>query len=415
MLRLTSLLKYLLLLFCSCLLAWLLPLTYKFLTEGEALPQFVIYSSLQGDFLLQKHEGDSVYYEDRQGNSFTQFEADSLLPTLNYPMLMMEGRMPDSVLGKEVSADILQNANFFFSHAPDEVNQVKPALYPLLESQPPRIVLAYPNDIFRLVKDGIEFLKMNENVLDTAKSELYTQCMLDAGVSFPIVTIGGNPTPMKDYDEGYVFTDQNKALFQLKMVKGKPWVKRLSEPLTEALSHIFVTEYPDKRFLAFLLDVKGQLFALEQGSYKITAIGLPNFNPVTDDLIILGNLFDWNVELDRDGIRYMYAIDNENLSRLSELIIQPEEDLYMKIGHYLFPFELSFESELDKFFRPHCSAYSFKALAVNVFVLILFLMLYRFRSRSRKFWSKDLIIPSLLLFIFGLYTLLPALIFTKRS
>ncbi len=346
-----KLLKYAYYSFVALLMAWLLPATYDFLTKEANTPQFIVYSSINKDFLLQERVGDSIYYKDRKGNHFNQYQGDSLLPTLSYPMLMMEGRMPDSILGQEVSATIIQDANFYFTLEPQTENQHTVPLYPLMESKPKRMMLNYPDDVFRLTDTGIEFINMDENSLFEEKSAQYTKVMKEAGVSFPIETIGGNPTPKKDYDEGYVLSDKEHHLFHFKMVEGEPFVKEIKHELKEPIDYIYVTEYPDRRFLAFLLDRQGQFYALEQGSLNIRPIGLPKFDPRTDDLIVLGNLFHWNVEIDRDGQRHFYAIDNKTLTCLAEYHLPVEKSFGQKLGSYIFPIRVAFESDLDKYFK----------------------------------------------------------------
>ncbi len=369
------LLKYAFYAFVALLMAWLLPASYDFLSKEAESPQFIIYSSVNKSFLLQEQGSDGFYYRDTKGQSFTQYEADSLLPTLSYPMLMREGRFPDSILGQEVSPSIIQEASFFFTHEPQSLNQHTVPLYPLLESKPPRITLSYPNDIFRLTEQGIEFINMENNSLYQKKSDYFSRALSQAGVSFPILAIGGNPTPKKDYDEGYVFSDSKDKLFHFKMVEGQPFIKEIKHKFAHAIEHIYVTEYADRRFLAFLLDSQGQFFALEQGSLNVRPIALPKFNPYTDDLIILGNLFDWNVEVDRDGQRHFYAIDNKSLECLAQLDLTQESKLSEKVASWIFPFRLSFESSLDKYFKPRFSDFSLKATLLYLALFLLFIFL----------------------------------------
>ncbi len=404
--------------FCAALLmtlviSWFLPSAYDFVTEQEAQPQFVIYSDLVNDFLYQGHKDDTlVYYSDRKGNTYEQYEADSLLPCLGYPMLMMEGRLGDTILGKAVDPSIIQDANFFFEHSPADYNAVKTPLYSLLESQPKRIVLAYPNDIFRLKKEGIEFIDMNVNAVDSLKSKLFTQVMMEAGLKFPILKLGGNPTPMKDYDEGYVLCDSENKLFHLKMVENKPFIKLITKDLSEKVQHIYVTEYPDRRFLAFVLDVKGQLHSITQSDYTVKPIELPSFDPKTEDMIILGNLFSWTVEIDSAGDRRFYAIDNDDLSLLASAEILHEPTVVERVAEYLFAFQLKFESPLHKYFEPEFSHFSLKALPLNLLLLCLLMLFYRQRRKRERWFSWANFIPALILMpLFGLFALIPCLIF----
>lgn len=87
-----------------------------------------------------------------------------------------------------------------------------------------------PEDAFRFTDKGIEFIRMETNRIDEAKSKLFTEMLVQKGFAFPASYASGNPTTRKDYDEGYLVLDANHKLFHLKCTKGRPYVKLIQLP-----------------------------------------------------------------------------------------------------------------------------------------------------------------------------------------
>lgn len=404
------LINYSLVLFSTLLLSWIIPSAYQFVTQESETPQFVIYSSVNEDFLSQQIiKEDSFVYKDRKGNVFNQYQMDSLVPSLGYRMLMLQGRLPDSIMGRKISADEFQLHNFFFSHSPEDINKKTPKLYSLMESEPKRIELSLPNDVFRLTDYGIEFIDLRSNKVVKQKSELYTKEMKKVGMQFPIQVIGGNPTPLKKYDNGYVLADCNNRLFQLKMAKGNPVIEKISDTVRGKVKNIFVTEYPDKRFIAFVVDSNNKLYAIDTGQKKLHLIGVPSFDPEKENLIILGNVFDWNIEVNRNGDRRIYAVKNEDLSLLDSIKIDTKTTIWQDVEKYIFPIKIAFTDKDDQYFFPRLDISNMKySLLVNIILLIIFIFYQRKNKRPcfSYFYSA-------LIIIFGIFGVIACLSFSN--
>lgn len=403
-------LNYLLVLFSSFLFSWIIPYLYEFVTQKSDNPQFIIYSSLEKDFMTQDIiKDDSFVYRDRKGNTFSQYQMDSLVPSIGYRILMLQNRMPDSILGRKISAEAFIHHNFFFSHSPEDINRNTPKLYLLMESEPKRIELSLPNDVFRLTNNGIEFIDLKTNRLMRQKSHLYTTEMKKAGINFPVKAIGGNPTPLKKYDNGYILADRDNNIFQMKMQKGNPNIIKISNKISDSIKSIFVTEYPDKRFIAFISDIKDKLYAIDTETKTVKRIGIPEFDSNRDNLVILGNIFDWNIEVNRNGNRSIYAVDNNDLTLLDSMKIDAKTTFWHTFEKYLFPIKTSFTSSNDQFFMTRIDTGNIQySLYLNLLLLLVFI--YCQRKENVYF----LIINSVLIMLFGIFWLFSYLAFLRN-
>lgn len=189
----------------AVLAVWQLPWCYAFLTTKAAPSRFVMYSSLLDDFILTGYtEGVGITRQDPAGHTYSEHEVDSLLPLFYMRQLVADERFPDSLFGVAVSPREVQQTSFNFRMRPSAVNAPQTGLYFLLESMPKRVDLEMPADAFRFTGEGVEFIVMDTNTPDAGKSARYTRMLSDKGFRFPPREVSGNPTTMKEYDNGYL-------------------------------------------------------------------------------------------------------------------------------------------------------------------------------------------------------------------
>ena len=99
----------------AVLLVWQLPWCYAFLTLKPVKTPFTMYSSVLGDFVItQLDENKQLHRYDTKGNTYTQQQVDSLLPSLYVRQLTADERFPDTICGKAVSPKDIQLKNFTF-------------------------------------------------------------------------------------------------------------------------------------------------------------------------------------------------------------------------------------------------------------------------------------------------------------
>lgn len=154
---------------------------------------------------------------------------------------------------------------------------------------------------------GIEFVTIASNTIDHEKSSRFTEAMKKKGFVFPALEISGNPTTRKDYDEGYMLLDANRHLFHLKQVKDRPYVRAVDLPAGLELKHLFITEFKNRKTLAFMTDVNNTLYVLNNKTYDVVKVGIPAFNPEADAMTVMGNMFDWTIRITETSYRLYYA------------------------------------------------------------------------------------------------------------
>lgn len=303
----------------GALLIEFIPWCYHFITDRSEPKQFVMYSGIIEDFAIMDHTGDAPIYTDAKGGSYTEAEFDSILAPFYYRQLIAEDRLPDTLHGVPVSARFFQTENFTFRSSPSEINKPVVPLYFLLESMSGRVDLSMPDDVFRITSTGIEFVDMKSNSIKEKKSRAFTEAMKKKGFHFPAKVISGNGTNRKDYDNGYLITDSEGALYNLKMQRGRPYFRKIETPAGLDILYMFVTEFRNQRWLGFIIDKEGFFYVIESGGYSIVKTGLPPVDPTETNISIMGNAFDWTVNYKSSQGVKRYAIDSQKYKKIREM------------------------------------------------------------------------------------------------
>lgn len=325
-------------------LVWQVPACYNFFVAKSVDTPFTLYSSIAGEFAtLQADEDKKMQYRDASGREYTEEQFDSILPTFYYRQLVTDGRFPDSIHGIAVTPRQVQLSNFNMRISPLDLNKPRLGIQQMLESMSGRVDLELPDDAFRITPEGMEFVKMETNAIDHEKSARFTQMMKQKGFLFPAANISGNPTDRKEYDEGYVMLDAERKLFHVKQTVGRPYVRAIALPEGMIPEHLFITEFPSRKWLCFISDTQGAFWVVERDSYAVRLTGVPRFNPEKESMLIIGNMFDWTVRINRAEEESYYALSAQDYSLVDSLV-------YSTPSHTL-P-GLSFTSTKDKFVKP---------------------------------------------------------------
>ena len=389
------------------LLAWLLPTIFDFATTQKKDRPFVIYSGVLNDFLIRDSEDKTLFYRDTKGNRYTREQADSLVPTLFYRQLITDSRLPDSLHGVKITPKMLSQTQFFFHHRPQHINTTTVKMYPLLESRSKRVDLSMPDDVCLFTNNRIYFIDMETNRINKEKSERFWKLFKRKEVAFPIKTISGDPTTKKEYDEGYFFTDNKNRLFHFKQMVGTPYLKQIDIDPTIEIKHIFVTEFSAHASFAYLTDKHHKMYVLTAPDYRLVETGIPAFNPEKDNLTIIGNHFDWNVQLSNSNGVHIYALDAKDYHLIDTYSIANHETKWKKIAQYIFPFELHVTSSMHKYFRPQVDSFSTKALFFNMLLALFFYIL----QRKKKY--PKLVGETLVILVLGIFAFIPLIIYQK--
>lgn len=325
---------------------WLLPALYRLVAPNTSRTPFVVYSCLDSSFIQFETINKQVQYTDFKGNTFTKHEADSLLPLFAFRQLVAEGRLPDSLFGVALTPKLIQQNAFHFKTSPKQLNKPAVGLYTLLESASGRVDLQLPPDVFRLTDKGIEFIDCETNTVNKAKSLSFSRELEKYGFVFPVQLIWGNGSTRKDYDNGFLLTDSQNRLFQLKMVKGTPWVRAIKTDCCAITGYkqLFTIEPANRQLVGLVVSDDNQLYAVRADG-TMTHIGIDFYDPQTMQITIIGDMFHWTItEYTATDSRY-YAVDARTFEQVARAIIpDPAPSIKERIMRYVLPVRLRFTS-----------------------------------------------------------------------
>lgn len=350
--------KYLILVLGLIVAAWLLPALYELVSPRTDKMPFVVYSCLDSTFIRFEMQDKQMHYVDFRGQEFSKSEADSLLPLFSFRQLVAEGRLPDSLYGVALTPKLIQQNAFHFKTSPKQLNKPAIGLYTMLESASGSVDLQLPPDVFRLTKDGLEFIDCETNKVNKAKSLSFSRELTKHGFTFPVQFIWGNGTTRKDYDNGFLLTDADNRLFQLKMVKGGPWVREIKsresgDERGEKFIQLFTVEPSNRALVGFAVSDDYQLYAVRSNG-TMARIGIDEYDPQSMQITIVGDLFHWTItEYTATDSRY-YAVDAKTFEQVArEIVPDPERPLNQRIERWILPVRLRFTSWQTQLIAPN--------------------------------------------------------------
>lgn len=399
--------QFLLLFISTGLLFWLLPWTVKLGTNEASFYPFTYYSCIQKAFIQVKADVDGVKYMDLAGQEYTMEQYDSLLPMLNYRQLLKDGRLPDSINGRPVSGPIIQAQQFTFRFNARDFNTKTINLNPMFESISGRVSLESPEDLFTISK-RIRFIDAETNTENREKSELFQAALNKRGFQPPAQWVAGNPNARKPYDEGWFILDAQGQLFHLKMVNGKPFASNTHAGDSLRIRTMKTIETPNRRMYGFVTDNNNQVFYLSDITYKPVHLPIESFDPASEQLIIMANMFYWNVSVSRDKHRDHYVLDNQNLSLVAQHRETREQTRWEKLHPWIFPVVLELTSGNSTFVYPRLIGWSGKAFILHV-VLFTGLLAVR-RIRKQRITVSEICFT----IFFGICGLIPILLLSPR-
>ncbi len=360
----------------TAILLWVFPWLLKLATNEASTYPFTYYSCIINQFVQNKFEGQELKYIDLDGNEYNRDEYDSITPMFNYRQLLQDGRLPDSILGVEISPRILSSNTFYFRSSPRSYNSKGINLYPMYESMSGRVRLESPDDMFT-VGNSICFYEAESNRVKPEKSKKFQLAMEKKGFKFPVKWIAGNPSARKPYDEGWFMLDSNGQLFHVKMVNGKPFVKNTNAGKELNVVWMQTIETSNRRFYGFIFDSRQNVYFLSDVSYELVKLPIEAFNPASDQMLIMANLFFWNVVVTRNQQREYTVLNSKTVERVDAHTELRDLSRWEKIQPWVFPFYIEIESYQSTFVYPRFLGWSAKAFLLNLVFAIGFLVFFR--------------------------------------
>lgn len=385
------------------LFAQFLPSIYNYVFVKAPKSNFTLYSSVSNEFVHLKSTDNGIIRENVTGSRvYTESQFDSILPFFYLRQLVSEGRFPDSINGRPTPMKEAQRYNFMFRYTPSDYFKDRILLFPLFESMSGRVDLKMPDDFMRINNEGIQFIIAETNSIDSEKSELFTKTFINEGFTFPAKQIWGNPSPKKEYDEGYFIKDANDKLFHLKRMCNRPFIREVKQPDDQNIKWFNVTEFRNKAFFGVGFDSNGNVYMLEKPSYTWVKLSVGPFNPESDRMLIVGEPINWTVQTTNGTINNYYAIAASDYSVTDSYQVKNDENIYTTIAKYIFPFELKFTTPNDDQIKLRIENFSPFALIFNL-IIATFVFL-----NDRKSIKE-----ALMILIFGLYAFIPYLLYRK--
>lgn len=330
-------------------LAIFIPKLFWTVFEKPIRKPIMHYSCISDQFVINRGEKE---WTDAKGKECSRDEYEQMLPMMFFKQLLASGTMPDSIKGVALEMRAISKEKSFFRLKVNEVDAPCTALYPLFESQSGRALLELPEDFFRITW-RVDFIEASTNKILEEKSQMFSAALFHYGFSFPAKMISGLPTPRKSCDEGYLILDSKDQLFHLKMIKGKPFVKKVDVPEGVKFRQISCVDFKNKDFYAYLFSDKNEIYILTQDDYKLVKWPVDGYDPATCDLKIYGDLFNYTAILEYEDHIKAFALtpDYQLVDTYTEYWKTKEQLSEGKIFSTLFPAQLSMESENSKFIR----------------------------------------------------------------
>lgn len=351
----TAYLQYLIIGLGIIVCVWIVPAIYRLVSPNTGKTPFVVYSCLDSTFIQFETTNKHVQYTDFKGNTFTKHEADSLLPLFAFRQLVAEGRLPDSLFGVALTPKIIQQNAFHFKTSPKQLNKPAVGLYTLLESASGRVDLQLPNDVFRLTEDGLEFIDCETNTVNKAKSLSFSRELEKHGFQFPVQLIWGNGSTRKDYDNGFLLTDSREKLYQMKMVKGSPWVREINSDGCSITGYkqVFTIEPANRKLVGLVVSDDNQLYAVRSEG-TMAHIGIDQYDPQAMQITIIGDMFHWTItEYTETDSRY-YAVDACSFEQVArEIVPDPKPTVKERIMRCVLPIRLRFTAWNTQLIAPN--------------------------------------------------------------
>lgn len=366
---------------------WAIPALVNKATYNSDQYPFAYYSTILKDIGLIDYKNKKFPMEDLKGNKYNTAQFDSLMPMLNYRQLMTDGKLPDSINEQKITPQLLRSKSVVYKYKPSDINTPVNGLYILLETMPKRVGLEIPNDVFRL-KNNIEFIDAQTNTLEIEKSRLFQQALDKEGFQYPAQWLIGNPNPRKPYDEGYFVLDANNQLFHMKMVNNRPYIKNTKIGEKIQASYFSMLEVADKRFYGFLFSKQGELFIIENdgANYKTVKLDIDPIDMQKDEVILMGNMFDWTVSVVTPFAKKIYALDAETLKRIGEHTIDRTPGRWDAVSKWTFPVSLTLEKSETSYIQPYFHYIGIYGFAVNLIIAFL-TVIFITASSKRKFFN----------------------------
>jgi hypothetical protein len=309
----------------------------------------LFYSPLLKQFIFQESLGNHQFnYMDEDGTIYSRPEFEDQLPFLYYRNLERRNLLPISIDGQlfdtqDIAKD-RQGLEIKARHLRGHFPQMQ--LYPLFNNDPEVAMMSFPVELFRFTDRAMEFVNADDNRIDLNLTDLFTKVLKEKGFVFPAKVIGGKPTNLKPFDDGYFILDSVGQVFHVKQVMNRPEViKTPIDPKLDILD-IVISENERREFHGVIITRQGRVFLISWNGYRLIPLPVEGYDPAHMDFKLLIN------PLYRTAIvSSNYAIsgvamdaDYQPIRRYELSKTDHAPALVRHAREFLFPFQLTIDS-----------------------------------------------------------------------
>jgi hypothetical protein len=330
-------------------MSFALPAGFDKLFHRHIDDPLLFYSPVLQQFIYQKSLGDHRHaYRDEDGRSYDRQEFEELLPFLYFRNLERRNLLPVVVNGRTFNAqdiaDDRQGLEIRARHLRGHYPQMQ--LYPLFNNDPETAMIRFPVEVFRFTDAAMEFVNADLNRIDRELTDRFTRALEERGFTFPATVIGGKPTNLKPFDDGYFIRDAAGRIFHIKRVLDQPKVVATGIDPTLDVLDIVVVENERREFHGLIITRQGGVFLISWGDYRLIPLPVAGYDPARMDFkLLIDPLHRTAIVSSKRAISGVaMAADYQPLRRFELVRTDYSSALIRQVREFLFPFQLRLDS-----------------------------------------------------------------------
>ncbi len=350
--------RYSLVLLTVVALAYLLPVAFDTVFPRQSTNPLLLYSPVLSQFIYQESLGNHQFrYQDEAGQTYSRSAFEQQLPFLYYRNLELKGLLPSSIGGQTFDAETIKAERHAITIHSRRLRGHFPLLdlYPLFNNDPQIAIMPFPEDVFRFTNQAMEFINADHNRIDRELTESFTTALRAVNFVFPATLIGGNPTNLKPYDDGYFIRDRSGHVFHVRRVLNQPEViKTPIDPDLDILD-IIVSEHHRRELHGTIITTAGEVYLISREAYHLTPLPIPAYDPGSMDFKLLIDPLHRTVTISNDLAVHGVVMDTayRPLRTFTVLNTDLTPAPVLLLREFLLPFEITLASPYRGQAAPH--------------------------------------------------------------
>jgi len=300
-------------------------------------------------FIHQESMGGHLHeYRDEEGRVYDRQAFEEMLPFLYFRNLERRNLLPVVIDGRSFDArDIAadrQGLEIKARHLRGHYPQMQ--LYPLFNNDPETAMMRFPVEMFRFTDSVMEFINADYNRIDRDLTDAFTLALQEQGFAFPATVVGGNPTNLKPFDDGYFIRDAVGRVFHVKRVLNKPEVVATDiDPSLDVLD-IIVKENERREIRGVIITRQGGVHLISWDNYRLIPVPVEGYDPGRMDFkLLIDPLYRTASVVSRRAVfGVAMDADYQALRRYELVRTDHVPALIRHAREFLFPFQLRLDS-----------------------------------------------------------------------